>query len=388
MKILVFTDDRIGDEMTSAARRAWHIGRTLHQIGHRVAVVGAAGSSRPSEGGPEVTVRPHWRGAGAVISPPWCLPPRALVGRHRIIVDGTTPRLAELAAMADAPDIVQRRRRVAARLPLAAARADAVLVAGDVQRAWWRDRIGSRDVPILEVPSGIPDDDPDPGRDDIPGVPRGWAVLLWWAGHQPWLDLETLLAARARLGGAPLSLVVSTSRRPGSDRTQLDATSLLNRARRHGLQPPMVVPLEDWVPTAERHRLLNRVTALAILHHPGGEADLSFRSGALDGLWAGVPLLLTEGGAVAILAREHGWGAVVPPTAPAATAAALELLLGERTQQRCRAALARDRDDWRWSRRVAPLADAFVGLGGARRGSLTIAGVRSATALAGRGHVT
>ena len=240
-------------------------------------------------------------------------------------------------------------------------------------------------MPILEVPSGIPDDDPGPGRDDIAGVPRGWAVLLWWAGHRPWHDLETLLTARARLGGAPVSVVVPTSRRPGSDRTQLETTALLDLARRHGLQPPMVVPLEDWVPAAERHRLLNRVTALAILHRPGDEAGLSFRSGALDGLWAGVPLLLTEGGAVASLAREHGWGAVVPPTAPAATAAALELLLGERTQERCRAALARDRDDWRWSRVVAPLADAFSEIGGTRRGSLVTAGLRSAVALAGRG---
>lgn len=388
MKILVITDDRIGDEMSNAARRAWHIGRTLHQIGHRVAVVGATGSSHPSEGGPEVTDRPRWRGTGAVISPPWCLPLRALVGRHRIIVDGTTPRHAELAAMADTPEIVQRRRRVAARIPLAAARADAVLVAGDHQRTWWRDRIGPRDVPILDVPSGIPDDDPDPGRDDIAGVPRGWAALLWWAGHRPWLDLETLLAARARLGGAPLSLVVPTSRRPGSDRPHLETTALLAGARRHGLQPPLVVPLEDWVPAAAKHRVLNRVTALAILHHPGVEADLSFRSGALDGLWAGVPLLLTEGGGVASLAREHGWGAVVPPTAPAATAAALELLLGERTQQRCRAALVRDRDDWRWSRVVAPLAEAFAGIGGGRRGSLTIAGLRSAVAIAGRRTVT
>jgi glycosyltransferase involved in cell wall biosynthesis len=153
---------------------------------------------------------------------------------------------------------------------------------------------------------------------------------------------------------------------------------------RLGLAPPQVVALEEWIPYPERHRILHRTSLLAVLHHPGREAELSFRTRALDGVWGEVPLLLTEGGEVARLARVHGWGAVVPPHDPAATAAALEVLLSEREQMRCRSALARCRSQWRWSRVIQPLEEALPELPRIRRGSLLTASLAAAFALLGR----
>ncbi len=384
MKILLVTDDLVGPTMAGSALRAWELARVLAREDHEVRLAAAPGSAPPDPTGPEVVDRPPWSWAEAVVAPPWSLPPRAFVGRRRLVVDGVTPLLAELAAMPEDEHIRRRRRTAAARLPLAAARADAVLAAGEAQAGWWRKRLARRPtVPVLEVPFGIPERDPPDEIEPIPGVPREWAVVLWWGGAWPWLDLETLLAARARLGGAPVSVVVPTAARPGAGTRPLDPPALAAAAARHGLAPPQVVGLERWVPYGERHRVLLRASLVAVLHRDGEETRLSFRTRALDALWAGVPLLVSDGGEVATLVRRGGWGGVVPVADARATAAALELLLGEREQRRVRERLAGDRDRWRWQRVAAPLVEALPTLPRGPRGALLPAALRAALRLAG-----
>ncbi len=370
--------------MAGSALRAWELARVLLGAGHEVVLTAAAGSSHPEGHGPPVVAKPPWRWADAILAPPWCLPTRAFLGGQLLVVDGVTPLLAELTASPSTPEIVRRRRTAGARLPLVASRADAILVASKEQAEWWSTHLAGRaDVPLIHVPFGIPDSDPATDIDSIIGVPAGWSVILWWGGVWPWLDLDTLLAARARLGSAKVSVVVPTADRPGS-RTHMTVHDLEAAGARHGLKKPDIVPLEHWVPYAERHRVLNRSAVLAVLHRPGLETALSFRTRALDGVWAAVPLLLTEGGAVSDIANSKGWGAVVPPANAKLIAAALDVLLGGRSQERCRAVLAGARGDWRWSVVAQPLVEALPELSTSTRRSLVPAALRAATVLAGR----
>lgn len=387
MRVLVLTDDLVGPVMAGSGLRAHELARALRGAGHPVRVVAAPGSGAPDPSAPEVDARPRWGWAQAVLVPAWSVPPRALLGRRLLLVDGATPLLAELDALPPTPEVVRRRRTARARLPLVLARADAVLVAGEAQAAWWRERLGRRpEVPVLQVPFGIPDDDPPRAEmGQVPGVPHDWAVVLWWGGVWPWLDLDTLLAARARLGDLPVSVVVPTAPRPGKAASSFGPAELEAAAARHGLKSPQVVGLETWVPYAERHRLLRRASLVAVLHRPGEESALSFRTRALDGVWAGVPLLLSEGGEVARLARLHGWGAVVPPADPRAVAATLEVVLGEREQRRFRERIATTRAAWRWSELAAPLVEALPGLPRAPRRSLVGAAAAAAVELGRRG---
>ena len=384
MRVLVLTDDLVGPAMAGSALRAWELARVLLSGGHDVVLSAATGSTHPEGHGPPVVDKPPWRWADVVLASPWCLPPRAFLGEHLLVVDGVTPLLAELGACPTTPEIARRRRTAGARLPLVISRADAVLVASDEQAAWWSDCLGSRaDVPLIEVPFGIPDTDPAADTASVDGVPAGWSVVLWWGGVWPWLDLETLLAARARLGSAKVSVVVPTAARPGSG-AAMSTRDLESAAARHGLQRPAFVPLDHWVPYADRHRILNRSAVLAVLHHPGRETELSFRTRVLDGVWAAVPLLLSEGGAATRIANAEGWGAVVPPGDAKLAAAALDLLLGDRSQDRCRAQLATARDAWRWSVVAQPLVEALPGLRTTGRQSLVPAALRAASILVGR----
>ncbi len=384
MKILVLTDDRLGLSMAGSALRAWELGRALESAGHEVVITGAAGSTAPGRG-PEVTTRPRWSWADAVLSAPWNLPPQAFIRRSLLIVDGVTPLPAELAAMPQSKAIRSRTRTAAARLPLVAARADALLVAGRAQMQWWSTQLDrSRpEMPILDTPFGVPATPPPPQRTEIPGVPAHHAVVLWWGGVWPWLDLDTLLAARARLGNASISIVVPVAARPGSSTPAFGPAELRQAAEAQGLRAPQVVGLDRWIPYAERHLVLNRTSLLAVLHRAGPETTLSFRTRALDGMWAGVPLLLSEGGEVSDLAHHHSWGGVVRPGDVNGTAAALELLLTEREQLRCRANLERARPFWSWNQLIEPLVDALPTLRQSPRGPLAPAAIRSALALAG-----
>jgi hypothetical protein len=388
MRLLVFTDDLVGPAMAGSALRAWELSRVLLSAGHEVVLAAADGSAHPEGHGPPVVVKPPWRWADAVLAAPWCLPSRAFLGNHLLVVDGVTPLLAELEASPATPEIERRRRTAGARLPLVLSRADAILVASEEQASWWTGRLGKRtDVRLIRVPFGIPETDPTSDADSIHGVPAGWSVVLWWGGVWPWLDLDTLLAARARLGSAKVSIVVPTADRPGGG-AHMTIGELETAARHHGLNRPAVVALQRWVPYADRHRVLNRSAILAVLHHKGAESDLSFRTRALDGVWAAVPLLLSQGGAVARIANSQCWGATVPPGDARLAAAALDLLLGQRSQDRCRAALAAARDSWRWSAVANPLVEALPEISSVGRRSRIPAALRAATVLAGRGEVT
>lgn len=384
MKILVLTDDRLGKTMAGSALRAWEMARALEHAGHQVIIVAESGSNQPGEG-PEVTSKAPWSWPDAILSAPWNLPPHAFARKPLLVVDGVTPLPAELATMTQTGTVRRRVRTSMARIPLVAARADALLVAGRAQMQWWTAALNHTrpEVPVLDIPFGVPSEPIPPDRAEIPGVPPNYAVVLWWGGVWPWLDLNTLLQARARLGNAPISIVVPVAPRPGSSASFFGPDELDRAATTFGLKAPQVVGLKQWTPYAQRHLVLNRASLLAVLHQAGRETALSFRTRALDGLWAGVPLLLSEGGEVSDLTRNHGWGGVIRPGDVNGAAAALEILLTEREQLRCRANLERARPFWSWNQLIEPLLDALPSLRSSPRNRLGPALLRSAMALAG-----
>lgn len=384
MKILVLTDDRLGPSMAGSALRAWELANALAAANHEVRLAAERNSSKPNESAVELVGSPDWSWPEVVVAPPWSLHLGAFAGNHTLIIDGATPLLAELDAMPSTSTVRRRRRTAAARLPLVAARAHAVLVAGAAQNEWWRSLLHRRpEIPIIEVPFGIQNIDPPAESADIIGVPKDWSVVLWWGGVWPWLDFDTLLAARARLGHVPVSIVVPTATRPGGTIAQFTANDLNRMAARYALSAPAVVPLEHWAPYDERHLVLNRAAVMAFLHRPSPEAELSFRTRAMDALWSVTPMLLSAGGEVAHLAEALGWGEVVEPGSPVAVSDALLRLLKPEEQKRRRDAIREHRDHWCWSRVAEPLVEALPTISDTPRHALAPAVVRAGAAMLG-----
>ncbi len=384
MKVLVLTDDRLGPSMAGSALRAWELANALAAADQEVRLAAGRHSSKPNESSVELIDSPDWSWPEVVVAPPWSLHLPAFAGNHALIIDGATPLIAELEAMPSTATVRRRRRTAAARLPLVAARAHAVLVAGSAQREWWRSLLHRRpEIPIIEVPFGIPNIDPPAEFTEIIGVPKDWSVVLWWGGVWPWLDFDTLLAARARLGNVPVSIVVPTATRPGGTVAQFTANDLNRMAARYALSAPAVVPLEHWAPYDERHLVLNRAAVMAFLHRPSPEAELSFRTRAMDALWSVTPMLLSAGGEVAHLAEALGWGEVVEPGSPVAVSNALLRLLEPEEQQRRREAIREHRDHWRWSRVAEPLVEALPTVSDTPRRALAPAIVRAGAAMLG-----
>jgi len=384
MNILVLTDDRLGPSMAGSALRAWELANALAAAGHAVRLAAERHSTLPHPSPVELIESPEWSWAEVVVAPPWSLHLPAFSGTHTLVIDGATPLHAELDAMPSNPTVRRRRRTAAARLPLVAARAHAVLVAGAAQHEWWSTLLQRRpEIPILEVPFGIQNIDPPEDSAEVIGVPKDWSVVLWWGGVWPWLDFDTLLAARARLGNVPVSIVVPTATRPGGAVAQFTASDLNRMAARYALSAPAVVPLEHWAPYDKRHLILNRAAIMAFLHRPSPEAELSFRTRAMDALWSATPMLLSAGGEVARLAEVLGWGEVVEPGSSVAVSDALLRLLEPEEQQRRREAIQEHRDHWRWSRVAEPLVEALPEIPGTARGALAPALVRAGAAFVG-----
>ena len=92
-------------------------------------------------------------------------------------------------------------------------------------------------------------------------------------------------------------------------------------------------------------------------HFDSAETRFAFRTRALDYFWAGLPVVSTEGDALAELVRERSLGLTVPAEDPAALEGALyELLTDTDFAASCRANVLRIRETYRWSTALEPLA--------------------------------
>ena len=88
------------------------------------------------------------------------------------------------------------------------------------------------------------------------------------------------------------------------------------------------------------------------------ETTFSFRTRMLDYLWAGIPIVATDGDSFGRLIRSEGLGVVVPERDSDAMAAALErALYDEDFVAQCRANVARVREQFTWQRTLEPLVE-------------------------------
>lgn len=214
------------------------------------------------------------------------------------------------------------------------------------------------------VAFGLPDAPPVRQRAALKGVHPGIAptdrVLYWGGGLWEWFDPLTAVRAVAAL--APrwpaLRLFFAGTRHPNPAvppvRRVAETRALSDSLGLTGKQ----VFFGEWVPYAERADYLLDADVAVSLHRDHVETRFAFRTRLLDYLWAGLPMVLTEGDTLGEEFAAQGLARLVSPGDVAAVAAAIEAWLrtpaaelAARRAQAQTAAQARA-----WSRVVAPLA--------------------------------
>jgi glycosyltransferase involved in cell wall biosynthesis len=189
------------------------------------------------------------------------------------------------------------------------------------------------------VPFGLPPEPPaaaapDPVREMFPAIDVQDIVLLWGGGVWNWLDaptaIDAVLEVNARRQGSPaVHLVFMGVGRPGDpDLDAMRATaSMLDHLRSTGQEGNLVHVNRGWVPYHERGRWLASSDAAIAAHHDHLETRFAFRTRLLDAVWAGLPIVTTQGDELSATVQREAIGTVAPPGDHQALADAIERLV-------------------------------------------------------------
>lgn len=260
-------------------------------------------------------------------------------------------------------------------------RADFVLCASERQRLFYLGQLAAlgrinpatyADDPELRgllavVPFGLSEQPPRHERSVLRGVVEGIGdgdrIAIWSGGLYNWFDPETLVRAVAQLARTrpTVKLYFQGSRNPNPDVPEMAIVGSVRRlADELGVLGSSVFFNDSWVEYDDRQNYLLEADAGVSTHFDHLETTFSFRTRILDYLWAGLPMVVTDGDGFAELVRDEGLGLVVPERDPERLAEALDAVLFDDARiEQWRAAVARVREEFLWSRTLQPLL-AFV----------------------------
>jgi glycosyltransferase involved in cell wall biosynthesis len=300
-------------------------------------------------------------------------------GKTRIILDFYDPvMLEELEIYHHKPVELQskRNRRALADLRLSLALADHVICATEKQRDLWLGslmalgRITPREYTedaslhdlVGVVPFGLQERPPEKTGDGFRkqlGIDPSDTVVLWGGGIWNWFDPLTLIKAIGEISEtrSDVKLVFMGLKHPNEHIAEMEmATKAVALARELGLESKQVFFNYGWVPYAERQNHFLEADIGASTHFNHLESRFSFRTRMLDYLWAGLPIVATEGDSLADLIRTRNLGRVVPYEDPSALAAAITKLADDReARDQIAANIETVRSEYTWSQVVRPI---------------------------------
>jgi glycosyltransferase involved in cell wall biosynthesis len=218
---------------------------------------------------------------------------------------------------------------------------------------------------VLVVPFGVPDEPPQPAparfRGVVPGIGAHDLVVVWGGGIWNWFDPLTLIRAAALTADRLPSLRVlfPATSVPSPDvlpmRMLSEARTL---AEQLGVTGSRVFFGSGWIPYSEHGGVLLESDIGVSLHQPSVETRFSFRTRILDYLWAGLPIIATEGDSMADLIQKEDLGRVVRPgDVDAVIVALLELGSDAKRRRECGARSTQAAARFRWSELARPLID-------------------------------
>lgn len=388
-RVLIATLDTLGEKMAGPAIRAWEISTHLAERGHAVRLVTFAECGRRGQGfsAEHIEVDAFRAAVGdsdvviiqgyIAATFPWLVD----VPQH-IVYDLYDPfHLESLEAERYQP-IEQRDAALArALLELNAqlSRGDFFICASEKQRDLWLGHLASagRINPVTYdadpslrrlvdvVPFGTSDapaaQSHHPIKGVIPGIGENDPVIIWGGGVYNWFDplLVVQAVAQVRDRVPEVRLFFLGMKHPNPDVPEMDmAARTRAEADRLGLTGTTVFFHEDWVAYEERVNYLLDADIGVSTHFAHVETDFSFRTRILDYLWAGLPIVCSEGDSFGALVAAENLGVSVPVGDVGAMRDALiHLLTDPEAAARARRSVERVAESFRWRHTLVPLLE-------------------------------
>ena len=393
MRIAIATLDTLGKAMAGPAIRCWEMATALTAAGHDVRILAFGGADRAGEG---FTTRhvgvDSFRGEveeceilvvqGYLVATfPWLQD-----WDGHLVVDLYDPFHLESLEVERYEPMPQRHAALANALRELGAqvgRGDFFLCASEKQRDLWLGHLAAAgrvnpdtyeadptlrrliDIAPFGIQSAPPVQREHAVRGVVPGIGPDDRVIIWGGGVYNWFDPLTVIRAvdALREEMPDLRLYFLGMKHPNPD---VPAMAMASRTRELadelGLTGRHVFFNEEWVEYDRRVDHLLDADLGVSTHFPHVETRFSFRTRILDYLWAGLPVVATEGDTFGELVAAEGLGAAIPPEDTGALVDALRMLLarddeGERTREAVRSNVERVAAQYVWPRALAPLVD-------------------------------
>jgi glycosyltransferase involved in cell wall biosynthesis len=214
------------------------------------------------------------------------------------------------------------------------------------------------------VPFGLPVEPPKHTTPVLKGVYKTIAaddkVILWGGGIWNWFDAPTLIRALASIARQrqDVKLFFMGVERANPSLPKMQAgDEAIALSQELGLYNRYVF-FNDWVPYSERQNYLLEADLGVSLHKDHAETRFAFRTRFLDYLWAGLPMVATEGDVVSEQVKEWGLGRIVAAgDVEGVTTAILELLDTPGLREIYRPRFAQAAARYRWDVVTAPLVN-------------------------------
>ena len=239
----------------------------------------------------------------------------------------------------------------------------ALVAAGRVNPRTWSADDSLRHL-IDVVPFGLPDVPPQASGKRPLGFPGGVSagdlVVIWGGGIYNWFDPLTLIRAVSQIAPRQprLKLVFMSTDHPNPG---VPAQMWMPQRARQlavdlGLEGRQVFFNQEWVPYQRRADWLMAADCGVSTHFNHAETRYSFRTRILDYLWAGLPIIATEGDVLADLvhARRLGWTVPAEEVDPLAQALE-EMVTGEAERQSTSDRVRATAAEMTWGRAAQPL---------------------------------
>jgi len=336
--ILIVSHDVVGSKMAGPGIRYWELARVLGQSLPVVLAVPNAVQMPDTD----VQIWSYQPGVWESIAPvveaartivlcgdvlAWF--PQLRQENRPLVIDGYDPQTLETLAMfAGMPEQAQRHQERERILQMQCRAGDFFICASERQRDWWlglleaAGRINihtyNADASLRRlidvVPFGLPSLPPQHTNQVLKGIWPGIGlhdkVILWGGGLWQWLDPLTAIKAMAQIREQrdDVRLVFPGTRHPNKTVPEMpmvdqakDLAGALGLLGKH-------VFFGDWVAYNEWPNYLLEADVGFSLHFDTLETRMAFRTRVLDYIWAGLPMVLTEGDATAGLVAQHNLG--------------------------------------------------------------------------------